>query len=130
MHLCCSVDIAFFRSCVYSLMLSIAFWPPYGNYYEPCDDKLIKLVPRAATNGNFPPDFVLSHSGYSESVTVKKLHYFSLTVVFMNSSLNPLIYCWKMRHIRHAVINILRNVFQHRSRASHETLAMAGHTLP
>ena len=68
MHLCCSVDIAFFRSCVYSLMLSIAFWPPYGNYYEPCDDKLIKLVPRAATNGNFPPDFVLSHSGYSESV--------------------------------------------------------------
>lgn len=49
-------------------MLSIAFWPPYGNYLEPCDDKLIKLVPRAATNGNFPPDFVLSHSGYSESV--------------------------------------------------------------
>jgi len=64
------------------------------------------------------------------SVTVKKLHYFSLTVVLMNSSLNPIIYCWKMRHIRHAVINILRNVFQHRSRASHETLAMAGHTLP
>lgn len=26
------------------------------------------LVPRAVTNGNFPPDFVLSHSGYSESV--------------------------------------------------------------
>ena len=35
---------------------------------------------------------------------------YTLTLVFLNSSLNPLIYCWKMKHIRHAVMNILRNV--------------------
>ena len=32
-------------------------------------------------------------------------------LVFLNSSLNPLIFCWKMRHIRHAVMNILRKVY-------------------
>ena len=32
------------------------------------------------------------------------------TLMLSNSSLNPLIYSWKMRHIRHAVINILRSV--------------------
>ena len=35
----------------------------------------------------------------------------SWTMVFLNSSLNPVIYCWKMRHIRHAIVDILRNVF-------------------
>ena len=33
------------------------------------------------------------------------------TLVFLNSSLNPLIYCWKMRHIRHSVMEMLRNKF-------------------
>ena len=36
---------------------------------------------------------------------------YTLTLVFLNSSLNPLVYCWKMRHIRHAIMNILRNMF-------------------
>ena len=31
------------------------------------------------------------------------------TLVFLNSSLNPLIYCWNMRHIRQTMMNILRN---------------------
>ena len=61
-------------------------------------------------------------------ITVKKLHYFSLTFVFLNSSLNPVIYCWKMRHIRHAVINILRNMSWLRSRALHRTLELSGPT--
>ena len=64
------------------------------------------------------------------NVTLKKLHYFSITVVFLNSSLNPVIYCWKMKHIRHSVMNILRSVSRPRSRALHDTLAMACHTLP
>ena len=42
------------------------------------------------------------------SVTLKGFHLFSLTLIFLNSSLNPLIYCWKMRHIRHAIVDILR----------------------
>ena len=36
---------------------------------------------------------------------------YTLTLVFLNSSLNPLIYCWKMKHIRHTALNILRNVY-------------------
>lgn len=36
---------------------------------------------------------------------------FTDLLVFLNSSLNPLIYCWKMKHIRHAVKNMLVNIF-------------------
>ena len=32
-------------------------------------------------------------------------------MVLLNSSLNPLIYCWKMRDIRRAVINTMQNIF-------------------
>ena len=35
----------------------------------------------------------------------------TISLLLLNSSLNPLIYCWKMRHIRHAVMNTLRNAF-------------------
>ena len=35
----------------------------------------------------------------------------TFTLLLLNSSLNPLIYCWKMRHIREAVMEILRNAF-------------------
>ena len=36
---------------------------------------------------------------------------YTVTLVLLNSSLNPLIYSWKMRDIRHNIMNILRNVF-------------------
>ena len=36
----------------------------------------------------------------------------SETIVLLNSSLNPIIYCWKMRHVRHAVKGILRSIFR------------------
>ena len=39
------------------------------------------------------------------------LYFTSVTLVYLNSSLNPLIYCWKMRHIRQTVMDILRNIF-------------------
>ena len=45
-----------------------------------------------------------------ESTLLMTLYNFSLMLLFFNSSLNPLIYCWKMRHVRHAVLDILRNV--------------------
>ena len=44
---------------------------------------------------------------YGSSIVLKKLYLYSLTLVFLNSSLNPVIYCWKMKHIRHAIICIL-----------------------
>ncbi|CAH3156675.1 unnamed protein product [Porites lobata] len=36
--------------------------------------------------------------------------HFSDTLVYLNSSLDPLIYCWKMRQVRLAAMNILRNI--------------------
>ena len=53
------------------------------------------------------------------SITLKRFLLYSWTVVFLNSSLNPVIDCWKMRHIRHAIIDILRNISWLRNRASH-----------
>ena len=45
-----------------------------------------------------------------ETALIQHLRYYVFTLMLSNSSLNPLIYSWKMRHIRHAVINILRSV--------------------
>ena len=35
---------------------------------------------------------------------------YTVTLLLLNSSLNPLIYSWKMRHVRHAIMEILRNI--------------------
>ena len=45
-----------------------------------------------------------------ETALIQHLWDYVFTLMLSNSSLNPLIYSWKMRHIRHAVINILRSV--------------------
>ena len=49
---------------------------------------------------------------YGETELRLHLVFYSWTLVHLNSSLNPLIYCWKMRNIRQAVISVLRNIFQ------------------
>ena len=47
-----------------------------------------------------------------DSTNIHTLWDYAVTLMFLNSSLNPLIYCWKMRHIRHAVLDMLRNIFR------------------
>ena len=47
---------------------------------------------------------------YGSNIALKKLFLFSLTLMYLNSSLNPVVYCWKMKHIRHAIIDILRKM--------------------
>ena len=47
---------------------------------------------------------------FNLSAGIKVFSISSITLLFLNSSLNPFIYCWKMRRIRHAVMDILRNV--------------------
>ena len=42
------------------------------------------------------------------STSIKHLQFYTLTLVFLNSSLNPVIYCWKMKHIRHTIIGLIR----------------------
>lgn len=51
---------------------------------------------------------ILEKTGYN-TVTWQLIKY-THTLVFLNSSLNPLIYSWKMRHIRRAIMDMLRNI--------------------
>ena len=42
---------------------------------------------------------------------LQHLNFYTLTLVFLNSTLNPLIYCWKLKQIRKTVTGKLRDVF-------------------
>ena len=42
---------------------------------------------------------------------LQHLRLYTLTLIFLNSTLNPLIYCWKMKQIRNTVTGKLRDVF-------------------
>ena len=44
------------------------------------------------------------------TIALHRFFLLSLILVFLNSSLNPVIYCWKMRQIRQTLLNILRNM--------------------
>ena len=52
------------------------------------------------------------------SSVLKDLHLYTRTLVFLNSSLNPVIYCWRMRHIRQAIIDTLRNISPRQNQAN------------
>ena len=41
----------------------------------------------------------------------RHLMIYARTLLYLSSSLVPLVYCWKFRHIRCAIKNILRNIF-------------------
>ena len=47
---------------------------------------------------------------FGPGTAIKGFSVYTLTLVFVNSSLNPLIYCWKIRHIRHSIMDTLRNI--------------------
>ena len=47
------------------------------------------------------------NANHEPSIAEKKFSLCSWTLIFLNSSLNPLIYCWKIRNIRHAIMDIL-----------------------
>ena len=47
---------------------------------------------------------------HGKNAFLSHLWHFTLTVVYLNSSFNPLIYSRKMRHIRQAVLDTLRNI--------------------
>ena len=44
-------------------------------------------------------------------IDVNHLQFYTLTLVLLNSTLNPLIYCWKMKRIQHTIVGTLRNHF-------------------
>ena len=47
----------------------------------------------------------------SEEIFLIILEESTTTLMFVNSCLNPLIYCWKLRHIRRTIKMTLRNVY-------------------
>ena len=47
---------------------------------------------------------------YGTTIALKKCFLLSMTLVFLNSVLNPVIYCWKMRHIRHVIMGTHRKM--------------------
>ena len=44
------------------------------------------------------------------STVLRNFGQYVTTLVYLNSSLNPLIYSWKMSRIRQAIMEILRNI--------------------
>ena len=44
-------------------------------------------------------------------IDVQHLWFYTITLSFLNSTLNPLIYCWKMKQIRNTMMSKLRDVF-------------------
>lgn len=59
------------------------------------------------------PNIILTCIGLADKnfAPSRYLNAFNDLLVFLNSSLNPLIYCWNMKHIRHAAKNMLVNIF-------------------
>ncbi|XP_022780038.1 beta-2 adrenergic receptor-like [Stylophora pistillata] len=52
------------------------------------------------------------------NISLKELFLYSLSILYLNSSLNPFIYCWKLRHIRCAIMDMLRSLAWKRNRTS------------
>ena len=53
-------------------------------------------------------DILILESGVTPSVFIARA--FAATLVFLNSSLNPIIYCWKIKEVRQAAKDTVRNL--------------------
>lgn len=59
------------------------------------------------------PDIIIHTailSADKNSSLLNNLHLWALTLVFFHSSINPLIYCWNMRHIQYTILDIIRTI--------------------
>ena len=45
------------------------------------------------------------------TIDLQHLQFYTVTLLFLNSTLNPLIYCWKMKRIQHTIVGTLRHIF-------------------
>ena len=61
-----------------------------------------------------------------QSTWIKHLNVYTFTLLLVNSSLNPVIYCWKMRHIRHTVFALLRNIYSKVCNNSNNNINVVG----
>ena len=42
---------------------------------------------------------------------LQHLQFYTLTLLFLNSTINPLVYCWKRKRIQHTIVGTLRHIF-------------------
>ena len=45
------------------------------------------------------------------TIDLQHFQFYTLTLLFLNSTLNPLIYCWKVKRIQHTIVSTLRHIF-------------------
>ena len=45
------------------------------------------------------------------TIDLQLLQFYTVTLLFANSTLNPLIYIWKMKRIQHTIVGTLRHIF-------------------
>lgn len=55
--------------------------------------------------------FTVKEAWSSHNVEVSAANYFAGFIVFLHSSINPLIFCWRYREVRQKVVAILKNLF-------------------
>ena len=60
--------------------------------------------------------YIRSMETNEPTAVVKGISLLAMTLVFLNSLLNPIIYCWKMRHVRQALAGNIRKMFAVKSR--------------
>ena len=54
---------------------------------------------------------IIIATNFEPRIDVNHLEFYTLTLLFLNSTVNPLIYCWKMKRIQHTIVGTLRNLF-------------------
>ena len=45
------------------------------------------------------------------TIDLQLLQFYTVTLLFANSTLNPSIYIWKMKRIQHTIVGTLRHIF-------------------
>ena len=63
------------------------------------------------------------------STMLSQFSFYANSLMLFNSSLNPLIYSWKMRHVRHAIVQILRNILPHPHQWQKKKVKKLGNTI-
>ena len=53
----------------------------------------------------------LDPPSFDKDATKVTAHYFALTLGLVTSSVNPLLYCWRIKKVRHAALEIFRKTF-------------------
>ena len=54
--------------------------------------------------------FLVAAKILDPSIALNRFSVYSWTLMLLNSSLNPVVYCWKMRNVRQAIMDILRDI--------------------